>query len=107
MDHNWPVSLYGDSTPANLRVLCMACNQGKAHYLAIEQFPSWVGLPGRAQLVGTGPLSFEVFYTQLRRSPVCKNTAKGPTESELTVQLLDPKAPAVLDNLATVSSPGL
>lgn len=107
MDHHWPVSLYGDNTSPNLRVLCGGCNQGKANYLTLVQLPPWVGLPGRSQLLGTGPLTFEVFYSQLRRSPRCETSGKDATAVELTVRLKDPHCPPVLDNLMTVESPGL
>jgi hypothetical protein len=106
VDHHWPVSLYGDNSAANLRVLCGGCNQGKANYMALEQLPSSVGLVGRNQLLGSRSLSFEAFYTQIRRSPLCERTGQSPAVTELTVQLRDPRAPSVLDNLITVASPG-
>ncbi len=105
LDHDWPVSLYGDNTSSNLRVLCRSCNMGKADYLALEQLRPWVGLPGRKQLLSQNVLSAEVFYTQLRRSPLCESTGLGPKATELTVQLRDPYIPGVLDNLVTVRSP--
>ena len=107
MDHDWPVSLYGDNTSKNLRVLCGACNQGKANYQALEQMKPWVGLQDRAQLLGRSPLPCEVFYTQIRRSPTCERTGKGAAATELTVERRDPLSPAVLDNLMTVESRGL
>jgi hypothetical protein len=107
MDHDWPVSLYGDNTSGNLRVLCGACNQGKANYLALEQLKPWVGLQERAQLLGRGSLSLEAFYTQIRRSPICQRTGRGADVMELTVVLRDVRSPPVLDNLITVESPGL
>jgi hypothetical protein len=53
-----------------------------------------------------GPLSTEVFYTQLRKSPLCERTGKNALTAELTVELRDAHSPAVLDNLITVESPG-
>ena len=100
------MSLYGDNGSANLRVICSACNQGKADILALEQLQPWVGLPGRKQLLGGGPVSLPVFYAQIRISQRCSTSGQGPTETELTVTLRDATLPAVLDNLETVASPG-
>lgn len=106
MDHHWPVSLYGDNRHENLKILCQGCNQGKENYLALAQMRSSVGLPGRTQFFATGPLAWEAFYAQLRREPACVLSGKAATEVELTIRLKDPYAPAVLDNLETVESPG-
>lgn len=107
MDHDWPVSLFGDNSSGNLRVLCRACNQGKANYLTLEQLKPWVGLQERAQLLSRNSLSFEVFYAQVRRSPNCESTGRGADLTELTVELRDVHSPPVLDNLRTVESPGV
>jgi hypothetical protein len=61
MDHHWPVSLYADNRPKNLKVLCNACNQGKEDFLANEQLRPAVGLPRRSQLLSGGALPFDVF----------------------------------------------
>lgn len=107
MDHHWPVSLYGDNRPKNLRVLCNACNQGKEDFLANEQLRPAVGLPRRSQLLSGGALPFDVFYAQLRRAPKCATSGQTALNTELTVRLVDPHGPPVLDNLATTESPGL
>ena len=106
MDHDWPVSLYGDNSSGNLRVLCSACNQGKANYLALEQLKPWVGLQERAQLLGRNSLSFELFYAQIRRSPSCERTGRKADVTELTVEVRDAGSSPVLDNLRTVESAG-
>jgi hypothetical protein len=107
MDHNWPVTLYGSNESKNIRVICDACNTGKANFIALEQTPSFSGLPRRGQLNGTRPLPYEVFYAQIRKSPICVRTGRTARQTELTVELIDPTAPAVLDNLQTVESPGI
>lgn len=107
MDHDWPVSLYGNNESSNLKVLCRACNEGKSDFLALEQTRPSVGLPRRTQLSTSGSLPNEVFYTQLRRSPICVDTGQTATNTELTVRLIDANGPLVLDNLATVASPGI
>ncbi|WP_115504253.1 HNH endonuclease [Mesorhizobium sanjuanii] len=107
MDHDWPVSLYGDNGINNLRVLCGACNQGKANYLALQQLKPWVGLPERAQLLGGSSLSFDVFYAQIRRSPSCFQSGRKADVTELTVALRDVHSAPVLDNLVTIESSGL
>ena len=107
MDHDWPVSLYGNNDRRNLKVLCRACNEGKSDFLAWEQTRPSVGLPRRTQLSTPGSLPNELFYTQLRRSPVCADTGQTATSTELTVRLVDASGPLVLDNLVTVASPGI
>lgn len=106
MDHDWPVSLYGSNDRKNLRVLCRACNDGKMDFVAWEQTRSAVGLPKRIQL-SPGKVPNELFYTQLRRSPVCVDTGQTAASTELTVRLVDANGPLVLDNFVTVASPGI
>jgi hypothetical protein len=105
IDHDWPVALFGDNRPSNLRVLCSPCNAGKEHYVAGEQMWPAVGLPRRKHVMRPRPVANDVFYAQLRRAPRCEHTGRGPTEVELTVELRDPNMPSVLDNLRTVESP--
>jgi hypothetical protein len=107
MDHDWPVSLYGNNDRKNLKVLCRACNEGKMDFLAWEQTRPSVGLPRRTQLSNPGSLPNDLFYTQLRRSPTCVDTGQNATATELTVRLVDATGPLVLDNLVTVASPGI
>lgn len=107
MDHIWPVSLYGNNDRKNLKVLCRACNQGKEDFVAWEQTRPAVGLPRRPQLATPGSLPIELFYAQLRRSPICVDTGQDATSTELTVRLVDVGGPLVLDNLVTVASPGI
>lgn len=106
MDHDWPVSLYGSNDRKNLRVLCRACNDGKQDFIAWEQTRAAVGLPKRIQLL-PGTVPNELFYTQLRRSPVCVDTGQTARSTELTVRLVDANGPLILDNLVTVASPGI
>lgn len=103
LDHDWPVSLYGDNGAENLRVLCHGCNLGKEQAVALEHLRPWVGLPGRADLLLSTPVSVAVFYAQLRREPHCYTTGKTAFDTELTVQPKRPSEPAVLDNLRTVA----
>lgn len=107
MDHHWPVSMYGSNDAQNLRVLCKACNTGKADYTVWEQMRAFAGMPRRHDLLGRQPLSLDMFYAQIWRAPQCSRTGRDATTAELTVELRDPLAPAVLDNLITVESPGL
>jgi hypothetical protein len=107
MDHDWPVKLYGSNESKNLRVLCHGCNEGKANLVALVQARAFAGLPYRGQLNGEQPLPPELFYAQIRRAPACTRTGLTARQTELTVELLDPNSPAVLDNLRTVESPGL
>lgn len=107
MDHDWPVSLYGNNDRTNLKVLCRACNEGKSDFLTWEQTRASVGLPRRTQLSSTGSLPKELFYTQLRRSPICIESGQSATSTELTVRLIDASGPLVLDNLVTVASSGI
>ncbi len=107
MDHDWPVTLYGSNDSKNIRVICDACNVGKANFIALEQTPSFSGLPRRGQLNGLQPLHHEVFYAQIRRAPICARTGLTARQTELTVELIDPTSPAVLDNLQTIESPGI
>lgn len=106
MDHDWPVSLYGNNDYRNLKVLCRACNDGKQDFIAWEQTRAAVGLPKRIQLT-PGTIPNDLFYTQLRRSPVCADTGQTATATELTVRLIDVNGPLVLENLVTVASPGI
>lgn len=104
MDHDWPVTTFGSNSTTNLRVLCRGCNEGKADYLALEQMGAWSGLYKREQLInGAVPLS--LFYAQIRKEPMCSESGARSDTSELTVELRDPKRPAVFDNLITVVSP--
>jgi hypothetical protein len=105
MDHDWPVSLYGDNGHANLRVLCHGCNVGKRDVVALEQSRSWTGYPERPSLINAAPVEFPVFYAQLRREPLCWRSGRAADAAELTVELKDLGAPAVLDNLMTVAMP--
>jgi hypothetical protein len=107
LDHCWPIKLYGDNQSRNHRVLCFSCNEGKAHYMATEQMPPFVGLPRRAQFLGNAPLPEDVFYAQIRLNPECFRTGKTARDTELTVEFRDPQMLGVLDNLVTVESPGL
>jgi hypothetical protein len=86
---------------------CHGCNHGKENFVALEQMRPLVGLPARTQLLTGGSVAWDVFYAQLRRAPTCSETGENATQAELTVRLRDPHAPAVLDNLETVASPGL
>lgn len=106
-DHHWPVSLFGDNRPENLRVLCRGCNNSKEDFLALEQLKPSVGLTPRQSLLARAPVHWAIFYAQLRRNPIAVDTGKSATEAELTVRLKDNFAPAVLDNLETVESPGI
>ena len=103
LDHDWPVSLFGDNTSTNLRVLCRACNSGKEATIALEHLRPWVGLPLRPELLIERPVSLVVFYTQLRRAPVCWKSGRVAGEAELTVELIDPSLAPVIDNLRTVA----
>lgn len=105
LDHEWPVSLYGDNDPGNLRVVCHGCNAGKRDVVALEQSRSWTGFPERPSLMKASPVELPVFYAQLRREPVCWRSGRAADAVELTVELKDPGAPAVLDNLMTVAMP--
>jgi hypothetical protein len=107
MDHHWPVTLYGDNRSDNHRILCRGCNLGKEQYLAAEQMRPFVGLPRREQFMGHGPIPFELFYAQIRLYPDCVRTGKTAKDTELTVELRDPRLVGVLDNLITVESAGL
>lgn len=107
MDHDWPVSLYGNNDMRNTRVLCRCCNEGKENYLTIEQMRPFTGLPRRSQLTGDLPVPPELFYAQIRLHPQCSRTGKSAVDSELTVQLRNPRFAVVLDNLITIESPGL
>jgi 5-methylcytosine-specific restriction endonuclease McrA len=107
IDHHWPVSLFGDNRPENLKVLCKGCNIGKEDFLALEQLRPSVGLTPRQSLLTVAPVQWAVFYAQLRRHPTCSDTGKKASEAELTVRLKDTYAPTVLDNLETVESPGV
>jgi len=104
MDHDWPVSTFGNNGESNLRVLCGGCNEGKANIIAVEQMGSWTGLLERRQLVGH-QVSLALFYAQIRRAPICSKSGVGRDSAELTVELRDPTGPAILDNLITVASP--
>jgi hypothetical protein len=106
MDHDWPVTLYGSNDRSNLKVLCRACNDGKADVLAWEQARSAVGLPKRPQL-SPGKVTNELFYTQIKRCPTCVETGESAAAAELTVRLVDANGPLVLDNLVTIVSPGI
>lgn len=105
-DHVWPISLYGGNRPTNLNVICKGCNLGKEMWLALEQYPSSVGLPRRTSLTNN-IVSWEAFYVQLRRAPDCVLTGKTAADVELTVRLKDINSAPVLDNLETVESSGL
>lgn len=107
IDHVWPVKLYGDNDRSNLRVICRGCNEGKANFLAVAQTRPFIGLPVRAQLTGTLPIPLELFFAQIWREPQCSRTGRHAHETELTVDLHDPRGAVVLDNLITVQSPGL
>lgn len=108
VDHDWPVSLYGDNTARNLRVLCRACNQGKEDYMLPEQMKPVTGLPRRRSLTSTsGVLPADLFYAQIRRAPHCHQSGVTATTSELTVAFRDARMPAVLDNLLTVATPDI
>ena len=103
LDHDWPVSLFGDNTATNLRVLCKACNNGKEATVALQHLRPWVGLPNRLELLTERPVSVFVFYAQLRRAPTCWKTGMAASDVELTVELIDPTLAPVIDNLRTVA----
>ncbi|MBB3319935.1 5-methylcytosine-specific restriction endonuclease McrA [Rhizobium sp. BK181] len=105
IDHDWPISLFGDNGEKNLKILCKGCNEGKAKLIAFEQTRPYTGLPTRADLQNPGAVSVDVFYAQLRRSPRCKKTGKSSVETELTVRLINDTMAPLLDNLETVASP--
>lgn len=107
VDHNWPVSLYGDNESSNLKVLCQGCNNGKADLLALEHSREFSGLPRRQDLIRGTPISEGLFYAQLRKQPRCIRTGVSVDDAELTVELKDNHVAPVLDNLVTVVSPGL
>jgi hypothetical protein len=107
LDHRWPITLYGSNDPANLFVLCRGCNIGKAHCVAREQLPPFIGLPQRETLLARYPISADLFYAQLIREPLCRRTGQSASECELTVEIIDAAKPAFLDNLATIESPGV
>lgn len=107
IDHIWPVSLYGGNEATNLRVLCKGCNAGKEDFLAKVQMRPFVGLPRRPQLAEPAVVPFDVFYAQIGRSGICSASGKQATETELTIELVDPLGPHVLDNLKTVESRGM
>lgn len=104
IDHDWPVSTFGDNTAANLRIMCRGCNEGKSNIVAGEQAQSWVGMHRRSQFLSL-PLPLDVFYAQIRRRPKCQLTGKDARQTELTVILRDSSGIARFDNLITVESP--
>jgi len=102
IDHDWPISTFGDNSPQNQRVVCVGCNGGKANFVALEQTNAWTGMIHRTQLEG-GAVSLALFYAQLRRHPMCSRTGATAATTELSVVLKDPARPVVLDNLITVT----
>ncbi|MGY3228906.1 5-methylcytosine-specific restriction endonuclease McrA [Luteibacter sp. HA06] len=104
IDHDWPVSTFGDNAASNLRIMCRGCNEGKSNIVAGEQAQSWVGMHRRSQFLPL-PLPLDVFYAQLRRRPRCEITGQTASQIELTVKLRDPGGIARFDNLITVESP--
>lgn len=104
IDHDWPISTYGDNSPENQRVVCVGCNGGKANFVALEQTYAWTGMVERGQLE-EGTVSRALFYAQLRRQPKCIHTGATAATTELSVELKDPAKPVVLDNLITVTGP--
>lgn len=104
IDHDWPISTYGDNSPENQKVVCSGCNGGKANFVALEQTNAWTGMVERGQLEG-GTVSMALFYAQLRRHPKCSRTGATAETTELSVDLKDPARPVVLDNLITVTGP--
>ncbi|WP_152904836.1 HNH endonuclease [Stenotrophomonas maltophilia] len=104
IDHDWPISTYGDNSPENQKVVCTGCNGGKANFVALEQTYAWTGILEREQLED-GAVSTALFYAQLRRHPRCSRTGATAETTELSVNLKDPAKPVVLDNLITVTGP--
>jgi hypothetical protein len=104
MDHDWPISLYGDNNNRNMRVLCDSCNGGKENYMLLEQMKPVTGLPNRKSLTSEGTLPLDVFYAQIRRSPRCYKSGATAAQSELTVELRKSDFPPVLDNLLTIAT---
>jgi 5-methylcytosine-specific restriction endonuclease McrA len=107
LDHRWPISLYGSNDEGNLYVMCRGCNDGKSACLGREQLRSFIGLPHRDTLLGTVPITTELFYAQIAREPACWKTGASATDVELTVEIVDHHKPLFLDNLRTVESPGV
>jgi len=104
IDHDWPISTFGDNSIENQRVVCGGCNGGKANFVALEQTNAWTGMVDRMQLED-GAVSLALFYSQLRRYPTCSRTGATAATTELSVALRDPTKPVVLDNLVTVTGP--
>lgn len=106
LDHQWSIRLYGGNDDFNINAICDCCNLGKAQYMSVVQTRPYTGLPDRDGLSGsTHPMTPELFYTQMRRAPMCSITGRSAKDVELTVQLRDANFPIVLDNLVTVESP--
>jgi 5-methylcytosine-specific restriction endonuclease McrA len=100
-DHVWPVSLYGSNREHNIRLLCDACNSGKANYMSYAHAGPNVGvfLPKFFSGKYVDPA---VFYAVIARDGRCLKCEALPSEASLTLRKRRQEGVLVPDNLFAV-----
>jgi hypothetical protein len=106
IDHVWPVSGYGSNRIENLQAICNGCNIGKANFVFFEQTAKGVGILGRNDLLGyLGRASLGLFVAQILRQSQCADSHATSRDTELTIRIVNPSLPMVIDNLETIALP--
>lgn len=100
-DHIWPISLYGSNNENNIRILCDACNSGKANYMSADHAAPNVGVYLPKFFTGSY-VDPTVFYAVMARDKKCVGCGCEPFQSPLTVRLRFGEGVLVPDNLLTV-----
>lgn len=105
VEHVWPVSLYGDNSPPNLIVYCLACNSGKSNSISYAHAPPNVGLYLKKYFVDSNIVTEDVFHSVLaRHSSKCALCGDPASKSPLTVRRRMNAAVNIPDNLMAVCS---